>query len=914
MPVGVFLFAITTALVAAPVAVFGGWLSARRSEEAERRFDFEAHQQALGIEGAVREFITLKREVLEVTAGTLTALPSWDLGEVQEILDAQVKSTRSFDSLYLADMRGLSLVFAPSRRDDGVVTRAGVSYADRDYFKTLLKTREVSFGSVRLGKQSGVANIHVAVPVYADLDERALGELRGFVTAGIRPDLIEQTIKRLLDGSARYRALIVDTERQVISDSKRRLPILTVLSPQTSVAGEACVAEGRYLLDPQGEEVRALCSEVKIGTQVWRVWLMTPRQLITEMAREARWIALQTSALVLLPALALIALIAARFGQMTRIVVEGAARLAQGDFSLQLPSLSRLSPREWAHMVTVVGQTVGRLRESDERVRHLIGNLEELNAQLEPLADAWRQVSEAVEILSPSGETLFVNPAFEELVRPASPPVGSPTLLFGLPCAGGAGRSVGEVILEAAREGRVWLGEVEVWRSDKRQSHTLQSSPIVDEAGALTRIVVVRHNTTEERLAQAAAAHNDRLAAVGTLAAGVAHEINNPLMYIRVNLELLEEALAGRRLSEAEVEDLVESTRDAIGGVDRVSQIVKSLLSIARSGGERGRHESMGRVDLGELARVCASLVRPEFSKRVTLEVAVPEGELLAWGRRSELLQVLLNLLMNAAQAMPPGRAAGNLVRITGRQEAGRVVLAVEDNASGIPEADLPRIFEPFFSSKPVGEGTGLGLAVSRGIVQAHGGELLVRSQVGVGTTFEVSLPPDRAPEQVSEQARAHEVAEGAEGAEGGAVAMSATLTPSLTPIYLDGQISPRAISLPTDRRRVLVVDDEPLVAKGVARLLRGDAVVVAPNGAEALRALEGLEVDVVLCDVMMPLLDGPALFRALEAQGSPLCARFFFMTGAAKGELDEALARTGRPVLLKPVSRKALLETLKGP
>jgi CheY-like chemotaxis protein len=109
------------------------------------------------------------------------------------------------------------------------------------------------------------------------------------------------------------------------------------------------------------------------------------------------------------------------------------------------------------------------------------------------------------------------------------------------------------------------------------------------------------------------------------------------------------------------------------------------------------------------------------------------------------------------------------------------------------------------------------------------------------------------------------------------------------------------------------VVDDEPLVAKSVARLLRGDAVVVASNGAEALRALRSLEVDMVISDVMMPVLDGPAFFRALEAEGSPLCGRFFFMTGAAKGELDEALARTGRPVLFKPIARQALLETLAG-
>lgn len=912
LPVGALLFLVATALVAAPLAAFGAWLGARRSDEEERRFDFEARQHALSVEETVREYTSLKREVLEVTAGTLSALRDWDLGQVQGILDAQLRSTRSFDSLHLGDMRGTSLVFAPSRREDGVVTRAGVSYADRDYFQDLLRTREVSFGNVRIGKQSGVANIHVAVPVYADVEARGAGALRGYVAAGIRPDLIEQTIKRLLDGSARHRALLIDADRQVISDSKRRLPILTVLPPGASLAREACTPEGRYLVDPQGDEVRALCRELRIATQTWRVWLTTPRLLITAAATEARWLALQTSALVLLPALALLALLSARLGGVSRLVVEGATRLARGDFGVELPRVSRLTPREMAHMITVLGEMVARLRESDGRVRSLIRSLEEVNAQLEPLADAWRQVSEAVEILSPEGETLFVNPAFEELVRPAAPPVGAPTLLLSLPCPTAPERSVGEVLLGEARAGRGWAGEVEVWRDERRQSHSLQSSPIVDEAGALTRVVVVRHNTTDERLAQAAAAHNDRLAAVGTLAAGVAHEVNNPLMYIRVNLELLEEALAGGGVDAGAAESLLESTRDAIGGVDRVSQIVKSLLSIARSGGERGRQEAMGRVDLGELARVCASLVRSEFSKRVSLEVEVPEGVFVVWGRRSELLQVLLNLLMNAAQAMPTGRVSGNRVAIScrrveggraasGRAEGAQVVLCVEDNASGIPEADLPRIFEPFFSSKPVGEGTGLGLAVSRGIVQAHGGEVRVRSRVGVGTTFEVLLPAEEG------------AAEAGAAEEGAAEASAGELSPQVTPIYVDGQRSLHLLALPSDRRRVLVVDDEPLVAKSVARLLRGDAVLVASNGVEALRALRALEVDVVLSDVMMPELDGPGLFRALEAEGSPLCERFFFMTGAAKGALAEALARTGRPTLSKPISRQALLEALGG-
>ncbi len=235
---------------------------------------------------------------------------------------------------------------------------------------------------------------------------------------------------------------------------------------------------------------------------------------------------------------------------------------------------------------------------------------------------------------------------------------------------------------------------------------------------------------------------SDRLATVGRLTAGVAHEINNPLAYIRSNLHFALEELPplldadSREARGGQVAALTEALSEAREGVERVRSIVKDLKTLSRS-------EEMGRgpVDLGPVVQSAARMANHEIRSRARLVMDWEQVPPVA-GDGMRLGQVFLNLLVNAAQAIPPDRVTENEIRVKAWASApDRVTVAVSDTGCGIPPDVLPRIFDPFFTTKPVGEGTGLGLPVCRNILSALGGELSVESEVGRGTTFRVTLP-----------------------------------------------------------------------------------------------------------------------------------------------------------------------------
>jgi signal transduction histidine kinase len=238
--------------------------------------------------------------------------------------------------------------------------------------------------------------------------------------------------------------------------------------------------------------------------------------------------------------------------------------------------------------------------------------------------------------------------------------------------------------------------------------------------------------TTQARLLFA-----DRLASVGQLAAGVGHEINNPLAYVLSNLHYVHKEMTrtqGAPVGE-ELQELLTAIADAREGAERVRLIVQDLKQLSRPD-----EASTGPVELGVVLRRVMKLTSHEIGRRARLVEEV--GELPpVQGSGSGLGQVFLNLLINAAQAIPEGNVEGNEVRVRARREtAERVVVEVSDTGRGIAPEHLERIFEPFFTTKPVGEGTGLGLSVCHGIIQAQGGEIQVESQPGRGATFRVSL------------------------------------------------------------------------------------------------------------------------------------------------------------------------------
>ncbi|BDG01903.1 ATP-binding protein [Anaeromyxobacter oryzae] len=378
-------------------------------------------------------------------------------------------------------------------------------------------------------------------------------------------------------------------------------------------------------------------------------------------------------------------------------------------------------------------------------------------------------------------------------------------------------------------------------------------------AGTMTDVTELKGLQTQLQAA-------DRLASVGTLAAGVAHEMNNPLAYVVSNLGFVNDALAqlerGTPGAPAPGE-LRQALRDALDGAGRVRAIVRGLRQFAVP--ERAAaHEP---VDVATEIEAALGLARNELVHRARVSVDVPASLPRVIAGEHDLGQVLVNLLLNAAQAIPEGRAAENEVRIAAGIDGDWVVVEVRDTGAGIAPADLPRIFDPFFTTKPVGCGTGLGLSVCHGIVTGLGGRIHVESLPGQGARFRVSLPIAPEPERE---------------------AGPATPVPPAAP----------------RRGRVLVLDDEPLVGRSLVRLLQSSHDVEAlVSPAEALRRIAGGERwDVILCDLMMPELSGMDLEDRIAEVAPALVPCVIYLTGGAFTDRSRAFLAAGRPYLEKPV------------
>jgi PAS domain S-box-containing protein len=359
---------------------------------------------------------------------------------------------------------------------------------------------------------------------------------------------------------------------------------------------------------------------------------------------------------------------------------------------------------------------------------------------------------------------------------------------------------------------------------------------------------VTERNRLEMRLRLA-----DRLASVGTLAAGVAHEINNPLAYVHANLasarEIIDAAAATSPESLPRLGEAAEALREAQEGAERVRVIVRELKIFSRSDDLH-----VGPVDVHKLLGASANMAWNEIRHRARLVKDYAQRLPPARGNEARLGQVFLNLLVNAAQALPEGSADRHEIRIMTRAEGDRVIIEVRDTGAGIAPEHRPHLFDPFFTTKAAGSGTGLGLSICHNIVTSLGGELTVESELGKGSTFRVSLPA--AVEQPASAPPAPEVPAAAR------------------------------------RGRVLVVDDEPQIGSAIVRTLRRDHdVEVATRARAALERLRGGEAfDVILCDVMMPEMSGLELHAELSRTDSRLAERIVFITGGAFTAQTQAL------------------------
>lgn len=387
------------------------------------------------------------------------------------------------------------------------------------------------------------------------------------------------------------------------------------------------------------------------------------------------------------------------------------------------------------------------------------------------------------------------------------------------------------------------------------------------EGDRIAGVTYLARDVTEVRALEARVAVADRMASLGILAAGVTHEINNPLTYVLANLRWAE-----RRAAADDDRELGERLAAVAEGVERIRSVVADLRAFTHATEERRT-----LVDVRPLLDAAVRMASSEVRHRARIVTRYDEAPLVL-ADEGRLGQVFLNLVVNAAQAIPEGHVDANTITLrTGTDEAGRALVEVTDTGGGIPAELQAKVFEPFVTSKPRGVGTGLGLYICRNVLASIGGEIALRSTPGTGTTFSVTIPsaPGSAPPVRAETSDARAASAGA-------------------------------------RLSVLVADDEDAIATVMRAYLAAHDVETVGTGREAIARLGARDFDVIFCDLVMPDLTGMDVYEALLGERRGRERRVVFMTGGAFTERARTfLEDVPNLVLEKPFTLAEVAEAL---
>ncbi len=482
-----------------------------------------------------------------------------------------------------------------------------------------------------------------------------------------------------------------------------------------------------------------------------------------------------------------------------------------------------------------------------------------------------RSIGDAVIAVDLSGRVTFINPAAEALVGVASTEaLGHPAREIVRLQTPDVPRSPLDEVLVQRRN--LTIEEASLAHPTKTDRIISDSATMVVDRDELLGAVMVFRDVTEQRSLQKRLEVSDRLASLGTLAAGVAHEVNNPLAVVVANAAYVESELrdlrahfarlGGGATELARFDELLGAQGEIEPAAKRIARIVSDLRLFARP--------AVPSPTESDVARAVHWVVRStehELRHRARVVTDIPAALPRVKVDETRLGQILVNLMVNAGHAIASGHFDDNEVSVRARAEGDAVVIEVRDTGAGMTPEVLKQVFDPFFTTREVGVGTGLGLAICHGIATSVGGHIEAESELGRGSVFRLFLPAAQ-PKRTDE-------------------------APTPAPV-----VAPR-------RGRILLVDDEPMVLRTLKRVLGDHDVVALEGAAEALALLErGERFDMIFSDVIMPHMTGMELYERLLRERPDVAARVVFLSGGAQSVRElEFLASIPNTCLEKPIS-----------
>ncbi|HET7539036.1 MAG TPA: PAS domain S-box protein [Polyangiaceae bacterium] len=727
-----YLFVLLSVLTAIPVL----WLGSQHAARAEAN-DLQQHDQALATiaRSVARQFdqmLETRCRDLELLASSIEVLGGPEAPGARELLVRHWAHSGYYTGTYLGDINGNALRRVTEQHPDGELSQSA-NYADRDYFRSLRRTERTTVSMVQKGKVLDTLNVQIAAPIF-DPAHRLAGYVEGSVSLDAFARLVDQ-VSAEIPGS---RIVVLDSGARVVADSnangRGHLLELSSVPLFRDFGGHAAV---HTAVDELGTEMRAAVQPLApllAGGRVVAAQSQVAIAAQSQLTRKQTW---ATALVVWLLVVALSGAVAVWFGRRISALADTVSAIGNGDFTRRAAPAQPWEPQEIRVLIAEIGAMADRLCKHTGSLETLVQErtreLARINERLLTLVDALERAGDGIEITDPQAKFIYVNPAWEKLTGYSRAEVmgRSPSILR----SGTETEAFYEAIWQRIMSGEVYSGGF----LGKRKDGTLFDQeltvwPVQDRDGKIVHIVGLRRDVTEKTRTEQALRISERMASVGTLAAGIGHEINNPLTYVLISLRFAQTEL--QRTDCHGPPQVLDALARAIEGAERVSAIVKELRVFSRPD-----DRTLSVIDPRAVLDSALRMVDNDIRHRAQLVRdfrAVPE----VVGNDARLSQVFVNLLVNAVQALEScDRELSEITVRTSTDDQGFAVIEISDTGVGIEPQHLNKIFDPFFTTKAVGLGTGIGLSICHGIIKSMNGMIAVDSKLGQGSVFRVRLP-----------------------------------------------------------------------------------------------------------------------------------------------------------------------------